>query len=311
MPDGFGGPLLRAMLGLPPDYGPSFFGGPLTGLFSGGVVYVDTTSTPTLVFGEGFGFADDGMTPDTVAELPIDILTGGDVTVLPAPDVIDQTYRVGVLWDGLYEHGIPVGVRWAVEPHPFFAFIPCADILIPAGDSDITHWTITDLREIYPGFGLGYNGTAPWYPDAKPVALFPFDPVTSTTLVDTISSSRHVAFAVGTGWYEYEFTVLFQTADTGSGLKLGLTFPSPFSAQTGATITIPISATTSVEGHVNASGDSVEGTGVGATGTNYLASIHGLYAGAAGTLHVQHARGGSVSANVTIKSAVGRLRRLQ
>lgn len=124
--------------------------------------------------------------------------------------------------------------------------------------------------------------------------------VTSTTLTDTTG----LAFSVVSGtYYRFEFYIVFRTANTSSGLKVGLTYPSATIAAAHAQIPIAADGTAAdFGGQITSSGDSVVGTGVEATNTDYLAVVRGtILPSANGTLQVQHARGGSSANNVTVK----------
>lgn len=123
--------------------------------------------------------------------------------------------------------------------------------------------------------------------------------LTSTTLANVTGLS----FAVTAGsYYSFEFVVLFQSAATTTGLRLGLTLP----AATGysASVDIPIAAdgtAGTLHGWLTSSGDSVLGSGVQAAATTYAATIRGfVLPSATGTLQVQAATEVASSA-ITIK----------
>lgn len=122
---------------------------------------------------------------------------------------------------------------------------------------------------------------------------------TSTTLANAAGLS--LAVTAGT-YYSFDFVVLFQSAATTTGLRLGLTCPAftVYSARVG----IPVAAdgvAGDLQGWLTTSGDSVLGTGVQAITTTYAATIRGvILPSASGTLQVQYASEVSGS-GVTIK----------
>ena len=122
---------------------------------------------------------------------------------------------------------------------------------------------------------------------------------TSTTLTNTTGLSFPVTSGV---YYHFKFGVLFRSAATTTGLKLGMTFPAV--TRFGATIMTPIAADGAggqFQGWITTSGDSVIGTGVQAANTDYFAIIEGMIlASANGTLQVQHASE-VASSGVTIR----------
>lgn len=122
---------------------------------------------------------------------------------------------------------------------------------------------------------------------------------TSTTLANTTGLS----FAVTAGnYYSFEFVVLFQSAATTTGIRLGLTCPA-FTVYS-ARVEVPVAAdgvSADMQGWLTTSGDSVLGTGVQAITTTYAAIIRGLILPSAnGTIQVQHATEVAAS-GVTIK----------
>lgn len=129
--------------------------------------------------------------------------------------------------------------------------------------------------------------------------------LTSTTLANVTGLSFAVA---ATTCYEFRFLVLFQSAATTTGLKLGVTCPaSPTAFAYG--IRTPIAADGAGgewQGWGTASGDAVTGTGVQAANTVYVAEVFGvLRTGAtSGTLQLQAATEVSNS-GITIKAYSG------
>ena len=168
----------------------------------------------------------------------------------------------------------------------------------PAASTGLWYYDNT-LSPARPTF-MDENGTK--YPLTQTTCKLTADlgATSSTTLTDTTGLS----FAVVSGtYYRITFHVIFQTANTGSGLKLGLTTPT--FTTLAATATIPFAADGSAgafQGWITSSGDSVVATGVEATGTNYLAVLDiSILPSANGTVQVQHARGGASANNVTIQ----------
>lgn len=121
--------------------------------------------------------------------------------------------------------------------------------------------------------------------------------VTSQTLTDTTG----LLFAVVSGtYYWFRFGILFQSAGTTTGISIGLTCPAV--TVLAANVTIPSTAGVQLTGRLNASGDSATSTAIDTAGSTALAVVEGLILSSAnGNLQVQHARGGAISANVTVK----------
>lgn len=189
--------------------------------------------------------------------------------------------------------------------------IQLATVLIPAGDNDPTHWTITLAQTGVPhGFGIPGTGPRPGsggfleypaHPDGALTIFLGHDwdgidvheaPVTSTALVDLTS----VAFPLLVGnLYTFRFAVLFRSADVTTGLKVGLTFPS--ASVFACNVRIPVAAdgtAAELTGRITSSGDSVVGTTVEAAATTYEAIVEGtILPAAAGNLQPQVARGGT------------------
>ena len=116
------------------------------------------------------------------------------------------------------------------------------------------------------------------------------DVATSTT--SALANVTALAFSVVSGTtYCFAFNVLFQSNTLTTGLKLGLTFPAATIVSANAVIPIAADGTASMfAGTITSSGDSVTGTAVEATGTNYLAMVDGtIKPSANGTLQLQYA----------------------
>jgi hypothetical protein len=113
-----------------------------------------------------------------------------------------------------------------------------------------------------------------------------------------------LAFPVTAGrTYRFECFVVFRTAATTTGLKLGLTCPAFSVLAAHANIPIALDGTAAMlHGTLSSSGDSVVGTGIGVVNTDHLAVINGLFVPTAnGTVQVQHASEVSGSA-VTVRA---------
>lgn len=124
----------------------------------------------------------------------------------------------------------------------------------------------------------------------------------NTSVLANVAS---LAFLLASGTtYSYAFNVLWQTAAPTVGLRLGLTFPA-VTIQS-ANVRIPIAADgagAEMQGWVTSSGDSITGTGAEASGTTYLAQIHGtIRPSANGTLQVQAAAGKSSTAGIVVQA---------
>jgi hypothetical protein len=125
----------------------------------------------------------------------------------------------------------------------------------------------------------------------------------ATTVLGTVTA---LAFSVTSGvTYCFAFNVLFRSATTTNGLKLGLQFPAATIA--GANIMIPSGADgTAQVGWITSSGDSVTATGVETADTTYLALIDGnIRPSANGTLQVVFASEVSDAASVVKQESAG------
>lgn len=289
---GPGGVAVRKMLGLGADFGTGSVGSS-SGLFAGGRIYIDSTGTPTLVFEEAIVWSNDGTTPGTMTLAEIDVLFGAAAeAVLPPPGASDETWQLGI------DPAAVGGPAWVTfNPSSTSQFVFCANVTIPAGDPDVTHWTIDNQTGVVPGFGFGLDGTLPTSA-SKSIAPSPPSLVTSGTLVDYTGLVFAVGIPAGFRTYQFHFEVAFESANVGTGLKLGLTHGSV--VEFAATVRIPSGAGAETIGTLHASGDSVEGLTVAATNTIYVATIDGaIQAAAPGLLQVQYAAGGVAGANLT------------
>lgn len=117
---------------------------------------------------------------------------------------------------------------------------------------------------------------------------------TSVTLADL----SDLSWSVSNGEvYAFRAILIFRSAGLGVGLVAGLTCPAGVIS---ARVSIPVAAdgtAGALDGWITASGDSVSGTGVQATATDYLATIDGILQPTAdGTLQLQWATSGAGTA---------------
>lgn len=122
----------------------------------------------------------------------------------------------------------------------------------------------------------------------------------STVLADATG----LLLAVKNGvYYAFEFGVLWTTATATTGLKIGLTIPA--ATIYSAMVNMPVAADGAAAewtGALTASGDSTLGSGAEATGTVYLAQIHGVILPSAdGNVQVQYAAEVGAAGNVVVK----------
>jgi hypothetical protein len=100
----------------------------------------------------------------------------------------------------------------------------------------------------------------------------------ATNVGTTLTTLASLGFLLSSGTtYSFAYKVLFQSGGPTVGLKLGLNFPA--ATVQGATARIPAAAdgtAAEFQGWITSSGDAVTGTGVEASGTNYIATIDGL-----------------------------------
>lgn len=111
---------------------------------------------------------------------------------------------------------------------------------------------------------------------------------TSTTLADTTGLS----FSVSSGTlYRFEARIVYRSAATTTGLKLGATIPAATVYSASASIpTAADGASAMWHGWLTSSGDAVTGSGVQAANTDYVALVWGiLQPSANGTFQLQHA----------------------
>lgn len=172
--------------------------------------------------------------------------------------------------------------------------------------------------------GGGVAGPVDWSNIQSKPATYPPDVHTHTGLPSTVtlgadispaftsttvSNATGLSFAVAaTTCYEFRFLVLFQSAATTTGLKLGMTCPASPTAFA-YSVRTPIAADGAGgewQGWGTTSGDAVTGTGVQAANTVYVAEVFGvLRTGAtSGTLQLQAATEVGNS-GITIKAYSG------
>jgi hypothetical protein len=127
----------------------------------------------------------------------------------------------------------------------------------------------------------------------------------ATNVGTTLTTMASLGFLLSSGTtYSFAYKVLFQSGAPTVGLKLGLNFPA--ATIQGSTASIPVAAdgvSAMFDGWISSSGDSVIGTGVQASGTNYMAKIDGLIQPSAnGTLVPVFATGNASAAGILIKA---------
>jgi hypothetical protein len=120
----------------------------------------------------------------------------------------------------------------------------------------------------------------------------------------SLATSATMLFAISSGvHYAFEWIVLFRSAATTNGVRLGLVFPA--ATYFGATVRIPVAADATggeFQGQLTSSGDAVIGTGVEATGTTYVATIDGVInASANGNLQLVYGSELTTGSGIVIK----------
>jgi hypothetical protein len=99
----------------------------------------------------------------------------------------------------------------------------------------------------------------------------------ATNVGTTLTTMATLGFLLSSGTtYTFAYNIIFQSGGPTVGLKLGLNFPA--ATVQASNVAIPVAADgTAAEffGTISSSGDSVTGTGVETSGTNYLATIEG------------------------------------
>lgn len=126
-----------------------------------------------------------------------------------------------------------------------------------------------------------------------------------TQTTSAVTNLASLAFTVSNNVpYQFEYSILFRSAATTNGIKLGLTTPA-FNTFA-ATARIPVAADGvggELQGWLTTSGDMVVGTGVQAVNTTYMAWIDGtIVPSANGTLQPQFAGELNTSTGVTVKA---------
>lgn len=281
-PSGYAGILTRAIGGAT---GPGL--GSISavhhGVFCGGQVYA--TDATTMAFQEMFAwYATDSILSDLVAR---DIASLFPATSLfPAPGGSDTLCLV-------YADYTVDPPTWNVTTGASTG-LPVALVTIPAGDSDCTHWTVVDIRTFTPYLLEGGE------PVTTSLITADFTPVTSTSLTSLTGVALHYGKT-----YRVEGAVLFQSANVGAGLALGLTWGIG-SGVLAATARIPIAADgtdSEFVGQITSDGDKVVGTGVEVVNTTYLATLTGIVKPTLeDTIYLKYARGGASASNITVKA---------
>jgi hypothetical protein len=99
----------------------------------------------------------------------------------------------------------------------------------------------------------------------------------ATNVNTTITTLASLGFLLSSGvTYSFAYKILFQSGAPTVGLQLGLNFPA--ATIQASTVQIPQAADGTgamFSGWISSTGDTVTGTAVQASGTNYLATING------------------------------------
>lgn len=129
-----------------------------------------------------------------------------------------------------------------------------------------------------------------------------------TLSTNALANATGLFFALQSGiTYGFQFFPIFRTHLATNGIKLGLTFPA--AVMVTANVRIPVAAdgvSGEFQGWITSSGDSVIGSGVQSTGTNYLAEIFGtIRPSANGNLQVQYASELTASTSAIMQESYG------
>lgn len=134
-----------------------------------------------------------------------------------------------------------------------------------------SHRTETRLRmTVIPRTsGGGGSGTGSW-------AILSADQTTSAS--SPLQTATNMAFALlPNSTYTFKFWVIFRSASSSNGIRIGLTFPSVY--RFSASVEIPVTADGTGgthQGYLTFSGDAVIGTAVQAANTDYVAIVEGI-----------------------------------
>ena len=153
------------------------------------------------------------------------------------------------------------------------------------------------------GQALVFNGTN-WAP-ATGFPSFAKSAADQTFSLITMADVTSLSFPVVAGkLYRYKFSVLFTSAATTTGIRLGLTYPAVTTASAVANIPIGADGTASIySGVINSSGDNVVATASPAISPAvFIATVEGvILPSAAGVVQLQSASEVAAS-NIVIKS---------
>lgn len=132
-----------------------------------------------------------------------------------------------------------------------------------------------------------------------------------STTASSLTSVTNVAFALlPNTTYTFKFWVMFRSSSSSNGIRLGLTFPAIL--RFAATVSIPIAADGTASefiGWLTSSGDSVIGTSVQTSNTDYMAIIEGtIRVSAAGNIQLVF---GSENSGTTVIARLGTVGQLQ
>jgi hypothetical protein len=120
----------------------------------------------------------------------------------------------------------------------------------------------------------------------------------STTTLDDIDN---LGIAVGTGTYEFEFVIPYQTSVTGNGIALSLAGPT--TSFCSYTIEIQSANTTTRSDYQTVFGTTGATNGAGTANTTFTARISGrVVTTASGTLQPRYAIGSGAASTATIKA---------
>lgn len=140
------------------------------------------------------------------------------------------------------------------------------------------------------GQALVYDGTQ-WVPSTG-FPTFARSAANQTFSVTALANVTSLSFAVAAGvTYKYKFNIMYTSAATTTGLKLGLTYPAVTSASGLANIASGADGTGAYfQGVINSSGDSVMSTSSPAAAATLLAQVEGIIVpSAAGTVQLRAA----------------------
>jgi hypothetical protein len=126
------------------------------------------------------------------------------------------------------------------------------------------------------GQTLVYNGTQ--YVPTNGVPSYSRVTADQSFTSTTVANATSLSFSAVAGKvYKYNFNILYTSAATGTGIKLGLTYPAATTASGKASIPIGADGTATIfYGLITSSGDIVIGTGTPAASTTTYATVQGI-----------------------------------